>query len=138
MYLKILNMSSAEVDEVCKLQSAEAAASLVRGAQGSELLCCSLKAKCHYSIYNSMLSFGFLSLYQESWLVAAKNILATSSAVNQVGIFIFSSDRGKQNQMAGSGEAFSWQRVFTQVLVLSKSSMSNKPSGSTRTAGKMK
>lgn len=83
------------MDEVCESQSAEAAASLLRGAQGSELLSCSLKAKCHSSIYNPMLSFGFLSLHQESWLVAAKNILATSSAVNQVGIFIFSPDRGK-------------------------------------------
>lgn len=54
----------------------------------------------------------FHSLYQKSWLVA-KNILATSSAVNQVGIFIFPSDRGKQTQMAVSGEAFSFQRVFT-------------------------
>lgn len=83
------------MDEVCKFQGAEAAVSLVRAAQGSELLSCSLKTKCHYSIYNSMLSFEFLSLYQESWLVAAKNTLATSSAVNQVGIFLFSSVRGK-------------------------------------------
>lgn len=137
MYFKIPTLSSAQMDEVCKFQSA-GAASLVRGAQGSELLGCSLKTKCHSSIYNFMLSFGFLSLYQESCLAAAKNILVTSSAVNQVGIFIFSSDRGKQNQMAGSGGAFSWQRVFTQAFMLSKSSMSNEPSGSIRTAGKMK
>lgn len=95
MYFKIPNMSSAEVDGVCESRSAEAAAALLRGAQGSELLSCSLKAKCHYSIYNPVLSFGFLSLHQESCLLAAKNTLATSSAVNQVGIFIFASDRGK-------------------------------------------
>lgn len=66
MYFQVLNMSSAEVGEACKFQGAGAAAALLRGAQGSELLGCSLQAKCHYSIYNPMLSFGLLSLYQES------------------------------------------------------------------------
>lgn len=79
----------------------------------------------------------FHYFYQKSWLVA-KNTLATSSTVNQVGIFIFPSDRRKQTQMAVSGEAFSFQRVFTQAFMLSKGRMNNKPLGSIRTTEKTK
>lgn len=70
--------------------------------------------------------------------MVAKNTLATSLAVNQVGIFIFPSDRGKQTQMAVSGEAFSFQGVFTQAFMLSRGRMNNKPLGRVRATEKTK
>lgn len=74
---------------------------------------------------------------EKSWLVV-KIVQVASSNMTQIGIFIFPSDRRKQTQMAVYGEAFSFQRVFTQAFMLSKTRMNIKPLGSVRTTKKMK